>query len=72
MVETSELLKKNRKLIEIAGYEVDEEPEQVQSDELERGNRALVLYERKKRDEELDRLEKQALRLLIERLERMG
>lgn len=63
---------RSRRLLKLKGVpiEEDEEPEPVQRDEVERGNRALVLYERKKRDEELDRLEKRALLLLIEKLEK--
>jgi len=66
-VESEELIR-SRRLLRLKGYEEEDEVEPVQHD-LERGNRALVLYERKKRDEELDRLEKYALQLLIKKLE---
>jgi len=68
-VESEELIR-SRRLLRLKGYEEEDEAEPVQHD-LERGNRALVLYERKKRDEELDLLEKRALQLLIERLEKI-
>jgi len=68
-VESEELIR-SRRLLRLKGYEEEDEVEPVQHD-LERGNRALVLYERKKRDEELDLLEKRALQLLIERLEKI-
>jgi len=61
-------IEKNKRLLLLKGYEEEDDVEPVQHD-LERGNRALVLYERKKRDEELDRLEKYALQLLIKKLE---
>jgi len=70
-VESEELIR-SRRLLRLKGVPIEEDEEPVEQDDLERGNRALVLYERKKRDLELDRLEKRALQLLIEKLEKTG